>query len=72
MMSNMVTNGSKNKETASFMRKARKTLRLTQWEMAARLGKNRDNIAKYETGATNTPGDVILRVRELIDCDIRV
>ncbi|MBW2596737.1 MAG: helix-turn-helix domain-containing protein [Deltaproteobacteria bacterium] len=54
------------------MRDARKKLRLTQSELAARLGKNRDNIAKYETGATNTPGDVILGVMQLIENDIQV
>ena len=66
----VTTHNKKHAETAHFMKDARKKLKLTQHEMAARLGKNRDNIAKYETGATNTPGDVILRVRKLIDCDI--
>ena len=59
-------------KTAIFMRESRKKLRLTQRELAIRLGKNRDNIAKYETGATNTPGDVILRITELMECDIQV
>jgi len=54
------------------MREARKMLRLTQAELATRLGKNRDNIAKYETGATNTPGDVILQVTRFIENDIQV
>jgi len=65
-------NSLKNKDTSHFMRDARKKLRLTQSELAARLGKNRDNIAKYETGATNTPGDVILGVMQLIENDIQV
>jgi len=68
----MVKNTLKNEKTAHFMREARKMLRLTQAELATRLGKNRDNIAKYETGATNTPGDVILQVTRFIENDIQV
>jgi len=59
-------------ETAAFVKESRKTLKLTQEELAERIGSNRYNIAKYETGATTPPGPVILRIQKLLESDIQL
>lgn len=53
--------------TQNFIKNARTKLGLTQKELASRLDSKRDNIAKYETGRAIPPGDVILKIQELIE-----
>jgi len=57
---------SKHIPTAVFIRGARKGMKLTQQELADILEVNRYNIAKYETGITIPPGDLVLKV--LVEC----
>jgi len=54
------------------MRDARRRLGLTQQELADRVGKKRDNIAKYETGASNAPGEVVIAVEKLLKLDLHI
>jgi len=55
------------KETAAFIKGVRASLRLTQQELANRIDVKRYNIAKYETGATTPPGDVVLEIIRLME-----
>jgi len=57
----------KNKRTAIFIRGARKQMRLTQQQLADRVGARRYNIAKYETGSTAPPGGIILNIYRLLE-----
>lgn len=43
----------------------RKGLGVTQSEFAARIGVTRGSVAKYETGLTTPPGDVMLKILNL-------
>ena len=53
-------------ETVSkTVKDARKRLKMTQDEFAKKLGINRANIASYETGRSEPPGSVMLRIIEL-------
>lgn len=55
----------KNRQTAEFIRERREKLRLTQQQLGDYIGVPRYNIAKYESGATRPPGDVVLKIAEL-------
>ena len=54
------------KPTAIFIRKARQRLRVTQDVLGSQLGIPRYNIAKYENGTTVPPGDIIIKIFELL------
>lgn len=62
----------KNIATATFIRGARERLHITQQELADRLGIHRYNIAKYESGATEPPGGIVLRVFRFLQNNIDV
>jgi len=62
----------RDRPTAVWMRDARRRLGLTQQELADRVGKKRDNIAKYETGASNAPGEVVIAVEKLLKLDLHI
>ncbi len=51
---------------ANLVKKARTKLNLTQDEFAKILGKERVTVTNYEAGRINIPGDVILRIQELL------
>ena len=53
--------------TAKFIKESRIKLKLKQRELAKIVGKNRVDIAKYETMACMPPGDVILKIYDLLD-----
>ncbi|MEA1885070.1 MAG: helix-turn-helix transcriptional regulator [Thermotogota bacterium] len=53
-------------ETAKYVLNARKKLRLRQKDMATLLKVGQVNLCKYEHGDTMPPGDVILRIAELL------
>ncbi len=55
-----------NAQTATYIKAARAKLGLTQKALAERLGTYRANIAKYETGATMPPGNIILDIQYCI------
>ena len=52
--------------TAKFIKKARKSMKLTQQQLADILGTKRYTIAKYETAATEIPGSLILTLQKLL------
>lgn len=52
--------------TQKFIKESRKKLNLTQKALAEKLGIQRYNIAKYETAKSVPPGDVVLKVIELL------
>jgi transcriptional regulator with XRE-family HTH domain len=56
----------KKPKTADFVKTIRKQLNLTQAELSAKLGVDRSTVTKYELGTVIPPGDVILRMQELV------
>ena len=54
------------KETQIFVQEAREKLGLTQSELAEKLDSNKFNISNYETGRATPPGDIILKIQELL------
>jgi len=58
--------------TAVFFRGARKTLRMTQEQLAELLDTPRYNIAKYENGITTPSGNTILKVMELLERNVQL
>lgn len=54
-------------KTQNFIKASRKKLNFTQKVLAQKLKIERYNIAKYETGKTTPPGDIILTVLELLN-----
>lgn len=55
----------KNQQTAEFIKERREKLRMTQQQLGDYIGVPRYNIAKYESGATKPPGDVVLKIAYL-------
>jgi len=53
------------KPTARVIKKIRQSLGLTQAQLARKVGTEQYNIAKYESGATIPPGDVLLRILQI-------
>ena len=53
-------------ETQIFIKESRKKLGLTQTELAIKLSSNKFNISNYETGRATPPGDIILKIQELL------
>jgi len=53
-------------ETALFMQRARKKLRITQTELAKKIGTAPSNVNKYEKGKVPAPGWVVLRVQSIL------
>jgi transcriptional regulator with XRE-family HTH domain len=53
-------------KSSEHIKKARKKLKLTQRELAEKLDVERYNLAKYERGISMPPGDLILKLEELI------
>jgi len=53
-------------ETAKYIKDSRKELGLTQKQLAEIIDSKRSNIAKYETGRSMPPGDLVLRIQELL------
>jgi len=51
--------------SANYIKSIRKSLGLTQKQLAEKTGSKRENIAKYETGKAMPPGDFILRLQQL-------
>lgn len=51
--------------SASYIKNQRDKMGLTQEQLAKRLKVKRYNLAKYETGLTMPPGDVIIRLQNL-------
>ena len=56
----------RNKDTAQYIKDARKKLGLTQRAFAERVGTTRDNVAKYETMFAMPPGYIILKTETLL------
>ena len=46
-----------------YVKRVRKSLKLTQEAFAKKIGKTRGDIAKYENGFAIPPGDVLLRIQ---------
>ena len=55
-------------KTKDYIKSIRKKYGLTQEEFSKLLGIKRYNLAKYETGASEPPGNILLRV---VNCDTR-
>ena len=53
-------------ETQTFVKESREKLGLTQTELAIKLNSNKFNISNYETGRATPPGDIILKIQELL------
>jgi len=49
----------------TIIKNIRKRRGLTQKELADKVGKKQADIAKYETGRSIPPGDVLLRIQAL-------
>ena len=54
------------KETAKLVKTARKSLRLTQEALGQMLGKDRTTVAHYERGTITMPGDVVLKLQDIL------
>ena len=54
------------KETAKLVKAVRKSLRLTQAELGQMLGKDRTTVAHYERGTITVPGDVVLKMQNIL------
>ncbi len=52
-------------KSSTYIKRVRKKLKLTQAELANKLGLNRVQITKYETKRTMPSGDIILKLRLL-------
>jgi len=52
--------------TSQYIRKARNSLKVTQKELGALLGVNRDSIANYETARAMPPGSLILGLQKIL------
>ncbi len=50
----------------NYLRQNRKALRFTQQELANLTGFTQQMIADYETGRARTPGDLILKLQDLM------
>jgi DNA-binding transcriptional regulator YiaG len=59
-------------QTAQTFRTAREKLGLTQADLAKILGTNQANIANYETGRVWPPGDLLLRVVQMLDPEAKI
>jgi predicted transcriptional regulator len=55
----------KNIPIKEIVKNTRKAMRLTQCDFAKLVGITRDCIASYETGRSEPPGSVMLRIIEL-------
>jgi DNA-binding XRE family transcriptional regulator len=53
------------RQTTIIVKQTRKQLGLTQKKMAALLGISRDCIASYETGRSDPPGGIMLKILDL-------
>lgn len=53
------------RDVAKYIKKVRKSLGLTQRQMADRIDIRRYNLAKYETGATTAPYEVYFKIKAL-------
>ena len=51
------------------IQKIRKSKKMTQQELADRIGKGKSTVQKYELGITCPPLDVIRKICEVLDCD---
>ena len=54
-----------NMDIKEIIKKVRYDARLTQQELADKVGKKQPDIAKYESGQTIPPGDVLLKIMEI-------
>lgn len=61
------TKNKRAQKTSRFIRNARENLQCTQRELADRIGKQRSDIAKYETQGVIPPGDVVLDILVLFE-----
>ena len=52
-------------EIGQYIKRVRRLLGITQAELAKKLGKKRDNIAKYETNKAIPPGNVLLEIQKM-------
>jgi len=52
--------------TSEYIKESRSTLGLTQKQLAEKIGTKRVNIAKYETGRSVPPGNLILEIEKLL------
>lgn len=52
--------------TKEFVKSSRAKLKLTQVALAEKINKTQGDIAKYETGRATPPGDVVLKIQELL------
>ena len=50
---------------ANQIKSIRKQLGLTQLELSQRVEIHRYNLAKYETGASNPPGNILFKIQQL-------
>ena len=53
-------------DTSEFIKKTRSKLGFTQEEFAEKIGSKRCNIANYETGRAMPPGDIILKIQQML------
>ena len=51
------------------IQKFRKAKKMTQQELADRIGKGKSTVQKYELGITCPPLDVIRKICEVLECD---
>ena len=51
--------------TRRYFSELRAKLKVTQKNLAARLGTNRFNIANYECGRATPPGEILLKIQKI-------
>ena len=49
---------------AEYIKKVRKDRGLTQLQFCEEIGIKRHNLAKYETGVTTPPGDILIKIQK--------
>lgn len=52
------------------LRKARKSKRLTQQELADKVGTNRVNVTRWETGRTEPNFETLIKLVDLLDVSL--
>ena len=60
------------KQLGSLIRQARKTLGLSQVELASRAGLRQETISLIETGSPATRIDTLLRLMAALDLDLNI
>lgn len=57
-----------NLKIGTNLRRIRRSKKITQFELAEKLGINRSSISTYECCAGNPSLDIFIRICEILDC----